>query len=684
MKVKTINREISWLSFNQRVLQEAADPVVPLIERLRFLGIFSNNLDEFFRVRVASLRRLLDLEQQDSHTLDFSPQEVLKQIRKIDRQCQKRFNQIYSDILTQLEQENIFLINEKQLDKQQGEFVARYFRDQVQPHLFPVMIKSFKRSSFLQDRAIYLAVYMQRKIGDVKPDYALVRIPSNIIPRFLILPSRDNKNFILMLDDVIRHNLGEIFPVYHYDVYQAYSISLTRDAELDIDPDISRSFMERIRESLKQRKKGKPVRFVYDRQMPAHMLELLVARLKVTEKQNIIPGERYQNFSDYMHFPNLGGPHLEYKPLPALPHRELESNRSMFSVLREKDILMHFPYQSFHYIVDWLREASIDPRVKSVKMTLYRVAKDSGVINALINAARNGKSVTVFLELQARFDEMANIRWSQILQEEGVKVIHGTAGLKVHSKLILIRRKEDKKNVLYANIGTGNFHEETARLYADESLLTNNPVITREVEKVFDLFEKPMLSLVNFRHLVVSPFHTRKVMLRLISREIRHAREGKPAEIFLKLNSLMDQALVKKLYQASSAGVKCRLIVRGICVLIPGIPGISENIQVISIVDRFLEHSRIFVFHNLGQQQVYLSSADLMIRNLDRRIEVGCPVLDPGLKQELLDMLEIQWADNQKARLLDENQLNQHVARPDEPPVRSQMAFYDYLKKRNS
>jgi polyphosphate kinase len=670
------------MSFNERVLQEAADERVPLVERLRFLGIFSNNLDEFFRVRVATMRRLRDFKAENPDALDFEPSEVLEQINRINLEQQTRFNEIYAYLLKKLEEENIFLIKEKQLTQEQGAFVIQFFREQVRSSLFPIMLKSFKRSSFLSDRATYLVVHMNHKGDQRKENYALIKVPAARLSRFLILPKVGHKNYIILLDDVIRYNLPEIFSIFDYDHFDAYSISLTRDAELDIDNDVSKSFMERMTESLKQRKKGRPVRFIHDRDMPAGLLQLLTGRLKITQKDTLVPGPRYQNFRDYMQFPNVGGTHLEYKPMPPLPHRDLAGHRSIFEAISHKDVMLHFPYQSFHYIVDWLREASIDPKVKSIKMSLYRVARDSKIVNALVNAARNGKSVTVFLELQARFDEKANILWSEKLQEEGVRIIHGIAGLKVHSKLILIRRKEGQEQVLYANIGTGNYNEETARVYGDDSLLTSNPGITNEVEKVFGLFEKTHYSLVNFRHLIVSPAHTRRMVVRLIEREISNAREGKPAGIFLKLNSLVDEAIVKKLYQASAAGVPCRLIVRGICVIMPGVPGLSENIEVISIVDRYLEHSRVFIFDNAGDPRYFISSADLMVRNLDHRIEVATPVLDEELREELRTMMELQWRDNQKTRIIESEMRNAYRQPGPEAPLRSQIAIYEYFKQR--
>ena len=681
-KFQFINREISWLSFNERVLQEAADERIPLLERLRFLGIFSNNLDEFFRVRVATLRRLKDFQFEDPDSVGFDPGKILLRINEIDQKHQARFEEIHKKLIRGLEKEKIFLIDEKQITADQGAFITQFFRDQVRANLFPVMIKNFKRSSFLRDRSIYLAVHLQKKSRPAKEDFALIKVPTSNASRFVILPKKGDKNYIMLLDDVIRFNLAEIFSIFTYDVFHAYSIKLTRDAELDIDNDVSKSFMERMTESLKQRKKGRPVRFIYDQQIPPPLLELLTQRLKITEKDSIIPGGRYQNFKDYMEFPNVGGPQLEYPPAPPLPHPDLAGSRSILATLGQKDVMLHFPYQAFQYIIDLLREASIDPGVRSIKMTLYRVAKSSRVINALINAARNGKKVTVFLELQARFDEKANILWSEKMQEEGVNIIHGIPGLKVHSKLILIKRKEKKENVLYANIGTGNFNEETARLYCDDSLLTSNSRITREVEKVFGLFEKTYYSPVTFKTLVVSPFRTRRFIIRLIDNEIRNAKSGKAAFIFLKLNSLVDESLVKKLYQASQAGVKCRLNVRGICVLVPGVAGLSENIEAISIVDRFLEHSRVFIFHNDGEERFFISSADLMVRNLDHRIEVGCPVYDKELQEELRTMMEIQWKDNEKARIIDKNQQNNYRKTNPENPVRSQVAIYEFFKNK--
>ncbi len=677
-KKQIINREISWLSFNERVLQEAADERVPLIERMRFLGIFSNNLDEFFRVRVATWRRLSDIPDPEN-TLKESPSELLSKINKIDYTYQKRFLEIYDHILKELERENIFLLNENQLSDDQGGFVREYFRENVRSNLFPIMMKNIKRSTSLKDKSIYLAVRLRKKDKSLKDDHALIKVPTSVLSRFLILPKKEDRNFIILLDDVIRYNLADIFSVFDYDEFDAYTIKVTRDAELEIDNDVSKSLMERMSESIKQRKKGRPVRFVYDGDIPEPMLKMVTGKLKISSKDNTMKGGRYHNFKDFMAFPNVGGPHLEYSPAPQLPHRHLSGSKSILAAIRQRDIMINFPYQSFQYFIDLLREASIDPAVKSIKMTLYRVARTSKVVNALINAARNGKDVTVYLELQARFDEQANIYWSEKLQEEGVSIIHGTAGLKVHSKLILIKRKEHGDNKLYANIGTGNFNEVTSKIYGDVHLLTANPTITEEVEQVFSLFERSYLTPVAFRHLIVSPFKTRRFIMQMLNQEIANARAGKKAEVIMKLNSLVDATIVKKIYAASEAGVKIRLIVRGICVLVPGIKGLSENIEAISIVDRYLEHARIFVFHNNGDPMYYISSADLMARNLDHRIEVGVPVYDESLKTELQTILDIQWKDNVKARLLGKNNLNRYQTN-DELPFRSQSETYNYFK----
>lgn len=681
-----IDREISWLEFNGRVLQEAADESNPLIERLKFLGIFSSNLDEFYRVRVATLNRMNDLKAGYAPVNIKNPKKILKEITRIDKKQQKEFVNIYKQIIQQLASEGIHLINEKQITPRQGEFIRAYFNEHVRSQLFPILLNNLKLSSLI-DKSIYLAVLLRRSMQVVKDRFAVVRIPVGPLSRFIILPNEEGKSVtnqakipiinVIMLDDVIRYCMEEIFAVFGFDQFEAYTFKFTRDAEMDIDNDVSKSFLEIMVESLKQRKTGAAVRFVYDKQMPANMLKMLKEKLGITLDDTIITGGRYHNFKDFISFPAPGRPDLQYLPMPPLRQKGLYKNSSIFSLLKHRDMMLHTPYQSFSFIIDLLREASIDPQVRAIKMTLYRVAKNSNVINALINASRNGKAVTVFMELQARFDEEANISWAGKLQEEGVKLIQGTPGFKVHSKLLLIRRKEDNANVYYANIGTGNFNEQTAATYADDSLLTCRQEITEEVNKVFHLFESKFTPL-KFKHLVVSPFHMRDYFIKLLNGEIRNAKKGIDAWCIIKLNNLSDERLVKKLYQAGREGVKISIICRSTCAIVPGIPGVSDNIQIISIVDRFLEHSRVLIFANGGKEQYYISSADWMVRNLDARIEVACPIYDKDLQRELKTMMMIQLKDNTKARLVNHEPINQYV--PCKPPVvRSQVEIYKYF-----
>ncbi len=677
-KIQILNREISWLSFNGRVLQEAADFDNPVIERLKFLGIFSNNRDEFFRVRVATLSRMTTM---GSVRTDYkiNPKKVLKEINEIVISQEREFMAIYQQIVTELAEQNIFIVNETELNEEQGIFVKKYFHEKVRVCLFPIMIGSLQAISSLRDKSIYLAVALGKNEKPSKKDIALIELPTKMVSRFLVLPSAGEKKFIILLDDIIRYCLSEIFSIFGWNNFSAYTIKITRDAEIDLDTDVSKSFVEIMTQSLKQRKRGNPVRFVYDKAIPDSSLKIITKRLGISKEDPIRGGGRYHNFKDFMNFPNLGSKILEYTPRVPLLHKDLPTNKSILASIRQKDVMLHYPYQSFQYIIDLLREASIDPMVRSIKMTIYRAAKNSSVINALINAARNGKYVTVFMELQARFDEEANILWTERLQEEGVKVIQGIPGFKVHSKLILIRRKENNKNIFYANIGTGNYNEDTALVYADDSLLTANPDITADVENAFHQMEANYQPL-KYKTLVVAPFHMRNYFLSLISSEIQNAKKWKEAWIIIKLNNLVDEKIVNKLYLASNAGVKIKLIIRGICVLIPGIPGMSENIEVISIVDRYLEHSRVLVFCHGGNHKYFITSADWMIRNFDNRIEIACPIYDKSIQYELMKMLEIQLSDNTKARIIAADKANNYK-RTDDDPIRSQNEIYDYLKE---
>lgn len=676
---KFVNREISWLEFNGRVLQEAADETTPLIERIKFLGIFSNNLDEFYRVRVATLNRLVDYNKRAGDNLNLNPRRTLKEINRIDTEQQKEFARIFRRLVRELAHEGIHIINEKELSEEQGAYIRKYFNENVRSQLFPIMLSNLKSSS-LRDKSIYLSIGLSKSSVPGVEQFAIIRVPSGPLSRFVILPEVKGHKFIILLDDVIRYCLGEIFSIFGYDTFQAFTFKFTRDAELDIDNDVSKSFLEIMTESLKQRKLGAPVRFIYDKNMPVKLLNMLKQKLDINEADTLSKSGRYHNFKDFMSFPDVGRKDLLFEPSLPLEHRRLPKNESLLNIIRERDILLHFPYQSFRYIIDLLREASIDPQVRSIKMTLYRVARDSNVINALINAARNGKSVTVFMELQARFDEEANIYWAEKMQEEGVKLIQGIPGFKVHCKLLLIRRKESDKNVYYANVGTGNFNEQTARIYADDSLLTSNPQITEDVNSVFRLFESKY-NPPKFNSLIVAPFHMRNFYIRLINNEIKNAKAGKEAWIILKLNNLVDDKIIRKIYQAGQAGVKVSIICRGTCTLIPGMKDFSENIEVISIVDKFLEHSRVFVFYNGGDEKYYISSADWMVRNLDNRIEVACPVYDKGIQLELKTMLKIQLKDNTKARIVNHDIPNTYKDKDKLPILRSQVEIYKYLKE---
>ena len=679
---KFINREISWLSFNDRVLQEAEDKTVPILDRLKFLGIFSNNLDEFFRVRVATLKRVMEFGRKAKTTFHIKPQKLLDEIQKVVIKQNLQFEKAYREIQLELRAEKIFIIEETKLTLAQSRFVKEYFSDYVRPALVPIMLNQVKIFPYLKDKSIYLAIKLFVNNKPKLTQYALIEIPTDQVGRFVILPSVNSNQYVILLDDIIRHNLPDVFSMFHFDKIEAYTVKMTRDAELDIDNDISQSFLDKISKGVKNRQKGDPVRFVYDKQMPPDLLALFTNRLKLRKYDNLIPGGRYHNFKDFMGFPQLGTKDLHYEDVRPLPHPAFVKDKSIFDTIKSRDVLLHYPYHSFSHFIDLLREAAIDPTVKSIKITLYRAAKKSKVINALINAARNGKDVTAVVELQARFDEEANIKWAKALAEEGINVIYGVAGLKVHSKMCLIAREEKGKHRLYANISTGNYNEISSYVYSDEALFTADPRITSEVAHVFEFFDRNYI-VRQYKHLIPSPLKTRKKFIQLIEHEISNAKHGRASGIFLKLNSLIDEEMIEKLYQASNAGVKIRIIVRGICALVPGVPGMSENIQAISIVDRFLEHSRIYVFENDGEPQYYISSADWMARNLDTRIEISCPIYDPTLQKELKDILEIQWSDNAKARMINSLQSNQYRAATSPVKIRAQEKIYQYLKKKN-
>jgi polyphosphate kinase len=681
---QVINREISWLAFNERVLMEAADSTVPLIERLRFLGIFSNNQDEFFRVRFATIKRIVHFNIKNSGILGGTPVEILQQIRDVTRKHRFLFEETYAQIRNELEKENIYFVNEKDLTKEQGIAVKQYFDDKVRPVITPIMVDQLNEWPVFNERHIYLAVKMTNTEQPTKAKYALIEVPTNVRSRFFVLPEVDGKKYIMLLDDVIRYNLRQIFYLFEMDDLNAYTIKFTKDAELDIDNDVSSSFIDQLAKGLKKRQVATTVRFIYDEEIPADFLEFLRGKLNLSADDSVVAGGRYHNFKDFIDFPDLGLKHLRYKRIQPLTHKYLKPYTSIIQTIAKKDTLLHLPYQSFHHVTDFLQEAAIDPKVTEIYITLYRVARSSAVANALINALRNGKKVTVVVELQARFDEENNIYWANRLQEEGANLIAGVKTLKVHSKMLLVKRKDKGKETLYANIATGNYNENTAKLYTDKSFFTADPQITREVAKLFEFFENN-LKIFRYKHLLVSPFFLRRRLYEMINNEIKLAKRGKPGLIWIKVNGLIDFAMIQKLYEASRAGVKIRLIVRGVCALIPGVKGMSENIEAISVVDKFLEHSRIYIFGNDGAPKHYISSADLMTRNLDHRIEVACPIYDLTLQKELHDIFDLQWKDNTKARLHNGAQSHQYKKKGrGQKSTREQEDIYNYLKVRHT
>jgi polyphosphate kinase len=675
-----IPKEISWLSFNGRVLQEAENKEVPLIERFKFLGIYSNNLDEYFRVRVATLKRLSQFGARSKTILGYSTKATLKKIHEIVLSQNAKFEKIYSGLIRELDNHKIHIVNEKQLNPEQTEFVQKYFHKEVRTRLMPFLIEKDTDLPNLTDDAIYLAIYLEKKETQ-KKRFALLEIPTNVLPRFLVLPEKGDDKYVMFIDDIIRFGLREIFFIFDFDVFSAYTIKLTKDAELEIADDISESYIDKLSHSLQQRKWGTPVRFIYDRKMPEELLKILTSKLNFGPDDAVIPGDRYHNFKDFMSFPNPGRKKFYYEPLVPISHRDIQSGKSILSAIKRKDIMLFFPYHPFDHFIDLLREASIDPFVISIQITLYRLARNSSVINALLNAVRNGKKVTTVVELQARFDEQANILWGNKLMEEGVKVIYGVPGLKVHSKLCLITRVKNEVTQRYAAIGTGNFNEDTAKIYTDHLLLTTNKKITNEVFKAFNFFNVNYKK-DNFYHLVLSPFFLRNKIVLLIENEIKNALAGKKAFIYLKLNNLTDQEIINHLYEASKAGVTIRLIIRGMISLVPGLKDISENIKAIGIVDRFLEHTRFMIFCNGGNEECYISSADLMTRNIEHRIEVTCPVFDKSIRNEMKEIFEIQWSDNVKARKLDSALSNEFV-NPGKKQIQSQIEVYNYIKRVN-
>ncbi len=692
-RFRYIDREKSWLAFNARVLQEAADGAVPLLERLRFIGIFSNNLDEFFRVRFAAIRRLsLSGVSGEKILGGISAQQLVKEITEIVIKQQSESLRVLNEIEKELVKENIIIIDENEVSEEHENFIKDFFIQKISPELVTIILNDLAEFPLLKDTSGYLAVKLVMKseqksgmlgFGKSKSEvrYAIIEIPKNT-NRIVELPNKDGKQYLIMLDDLIRYNLSSIFNIFDYESISAHMIKITRDAQLDIDSDMSKSMLEKIATSVKDRRIGEPVRFVYDEHIDKDTLKFFLSKMGIDVSDGVIPGGRYHNRRDYMNFPNLGRFDLLYPPRVPLPVEGLSLDGSLLNKIAKKDYLINAPFQSFSYLIKFLREAALDPKVTSIKITLYRLAKNSQIVSSLINAAKNGKKVTVQIELQARFDEASNISYAEQMQQEGIELIFGIKGLKVHSKICLIDRIEEGKLKRYGFISTGNFNESTAKIYTDLTLFTSHQQILKDVSKIFDFFD------VNYRihrykHLIVSPHYTRTKLYKLIDREINNAIIGRPAYINLKMNSISDHPMIDKLYEASNAGVKIKLQVRGICSLIPGVKGMSENIEAVSIVDYFLEHTRSFIFCNNDDPEVYISSADIMTRNLDGRVEVTCPIYDEEIKKQIIDTFNIGWKGNVKARYHSERFENKYRARAEgEPVFRAQHETYNYYKER--
>ncbi len=670
-------KEISWLAFNERVLQEAADPSNPLIERVRFLGIYSNNLDEFYKVQFANLKRYVLIEQEKGNA--SNAKNTLKLVHQKVIQAELKFETLYNELLLEMARNQIFLINERQLTSNQEEWIKKFYKQNLRQYINPILLDSHTELiQFLKDDHSYLGVEI---INNNEIKYALLELPTDKISRFVLLPSDSaskNKS-IIFLDNILRYCLPDIFKIF-FDAteFNAYSIKINRDAEYELSSEMD-SLLELMSQGLKQRVTAQPVRFIYQKDMPKALMELLLTKLKLTEN-DAMQGGRYPNLKDLMSFPYIGRTNLLNKVLPNLTYKRFKQFRNTFDAIRDRDILLYYPYYSFGHVLEIMRQASFDPNVTHIRINIYRVAKDSRFVQAAINAANNGKKVTVVVELQARFDEETNIHWAKTLMSSGVKVIYSQPRLKIHAKLFLIERKENERITRYAHIGSGNFNEKTAKVYTDFSLLTADPMITEEVKKVFNFIENPFKP-VTFHYLLVSPQNTRMRFMELVQREIDNAKSGKPSGIYLKLNAITDKEMINKLYEASTAGVKIRLIIRGMCILKPQIPNLSENIFVTSIVDRFLEHARVYIFENNGVKDTYISSADWMPRNIDNRVEVGVKILDTGIKKIIRDIFTIQSNDNVKARIIDQDLKNNYVQRGNKKKIRSQIAIYDYLNR---
>ncbi len=678
-----INREISWLDFNARVLQEANDVHVPLLERLRFLGIFSNNLDEFFQVRYATVKRIAQSGKTGKRVFaGRSAEALLKEITSKVIDLQDESLEILNGIYKEMERENIFFIDQNEVKPEQEDFLKNYFIQNVNPALVTIILSQNRDQDLSANKAFLIVTMSLNQATENHNIYALIEMPKDA-KRFVVLPKNgDGKQYIMMLDDLIRYHFHMIFSFFNYKSIQAHMVKITRDAELDLEEDVSISYLEKITLSVKDRMISDPVRLVYDKEIPNQTLSFVMEKLNIDSTDSLIPGGKYHQRRDYMNFPSLDRPDLLYSSFPPLPIPMLSMEENILDAIDQKDYLLNTPYQDFSYVIKFLREAALDPKVKSIKITIYRLSKSSLIVSALINAAKNGKKVLVQIELQARFDEENNINFAEQLEAAGVQLIFGIPGLKVHSKICIIERQHDKKNRRYGFISTGNFNESTSKIYTDYTLFTTNQKILKEVNKVFN-FLQVSYKIKKYKHLIVSPHYTASVISKMIDNEIENHQKGFPSGISLKLNNITNYPLVEKLYQASQAGVKIKMIVRGICCLVPGVKGLSDNITVLSVVDKFLEHSRVIIFENAGEKKIYLSSADFMTRNIENRVEVACPIYDKELQQQILDTFELSWKDNTKARIVNQNPQNKMVKPKSEDKIqRSQWTTYDYYKNK--
>lgn len=676
-------RDITWLAFNERVMQEAMDKTVPLSLRIRFLGIFSNNLDEFFRVRVAGLKRAMSFKNKFVATSFYQPpNKILSEINKIVIQQQKDFDKAWKLLQKEMEAQNVFIKTAEEISQSQKEFVKKYFDEIVEANIIPILLHKNRPLPYLREKSLYLGIVMGNRETPMEKHFAMIEVPSRYVGRFLMLPPVKKEKAVMLLEDVITVMLSEIFSYFGYSEFQAHAFKVTKDAEFDLDNDINTNLAEKIEKAVKNRRKGKPTRFVYDKNMDADLQKFLIKKLKLSKKDSVIPGGKIHNFKHFMDFPNVFSQEKMTPKRLTFEHPEFMGHKRISDIILQRDVLLIFPYHHFRPVIDLLRESAMNPDVISIKITAYRLAENSKIINSLINAARNGKKVTVMLELRARFDEEANLFWKEKLEDEGINVLVGIPNKKVHTKVCIVKKKTGGKTFQYGFVSTGNFNEKTAKVYSDFLLFTSNGHIMSDLNKIFTALENPKENLLETlkgcKNLLVSPHFMREKINHLLHNEIAEAKAGRKAEVIIKLNSLSDQECISQLYEAAKAGVTIKMIVRGIyCVM--NQKDFKQKISAISIVDEYLEHGRVAYFYNKGNEDIYISSADWMTRNLDHRIEAAVKITDKNIKKELKEILEIQLADNVKARILD-NKLQNNYVKNTGMKIRSQIETASYLQ----